>query len=53
MEMSDEQIQTLTNRKWKDIVKQKVQQAAFQYLISENMIHKMWIKVLFFSEPLP
>ena len=29
MEMSDKQIQTVTNQKWKNIVKQKVNQAAF------------------------
>ena len=37
MEMSDEQIHPFTNLKWQNIVKQKVNQAAFKHLISENM----------------
>ena len=37
MEMSDEQIHPFTNLKWQNIVKQKVKQAAFKLLISENL----------------
>ena len=37
LKMSDEEIQTLSNGKWKAMVKQKVKQAAFQHLLSENL----------------
>ena len=37
MEISDEQIQTFTNQKWKNVVKQKVNQASFTHFISENL----------------
>ena len=36
LKMSDEEIQTLSNGKWKAMVKQKVKQAAFQHLFSES-----------------
>ena len=36
MEMSDKKIQTL-KKNWKNIVKLKVNEAAFKHLISENL----------------
>ena len=37
VKMSDEEIQTLSVGKWKGIVRRKINQAAFKYLIRENL----------------